>query len=108
MRVQQMLRTELLRSMVKFSAVGAAGMILDVRNGETLALVSLPDFDPNHRAGVDDDPMFHRNTLGVYAMGPQFKLFTAAMELDARATTLKGEVGRAAGGERGWPPGKSP
>src|SRR3546814_18351065 len=79
MRVQQMLRPELLRSLVKFSAVGAAGMILDVRNGETLAMVSLPDFAPNHRAGVDDDAMVKRNPPGVHEMGPTFNVFTAAL-----------------------------
>ena len=35
----------------RFSAVGAAGMILDARTGEIVAMVSLPDFDP-HRPGA--------------------------------------------------------
>ncbi|MFN4090955.1 MAG: peptidoglycan D,D-transpeptidase FtsI family protein [Alphaproteobacteria bacterium] len=88
-RVQHILREEILRSMAKFSAVGGAGMILDVRNGETLAMVSLPDFDLNSRSGTAEDAMFNRNTLGVYEMGSTFKLFTAAMALDAGTATLK-------------------
>lgn len=90
MRVQHILHSELARSMAKFSAVGAAGMIVDVRNGETVAMVSLPDYDPNSRSTANDDAMFNRNTLGVYEMGSTFKLFTAAMALDAGVTTLKG------------------
>src|SRR3546814_16445332 len=86
MRVQQMLRTELLRSMAKFSAVGAAGMILDARNGETLAMVLLPDFDPNNSAGADDDAMFNRNTPRSSDMGSTFKPFHAPIALDSGAT----------------------
>jgi len=90
MRVQHVLHSELARSMAKFSAVGAAGMIVDARNGETIAMVSLPDYDPNTRSAASDDAMFNRNTLGVYEMGSTFKLFTAAMALDAGVTSLKG------------------
>lgn len=90
MRVQHVLHSELARSMAKFSAVGAAGMIVDARNGETIAMVSLPDYDPNARSAASDDAMFNRNTLGVYEMGSTFKLFTAAMALDAGVTSLKG------------------
>ena len=42
--IQHNLRRELLRSMAEFSAVGAAGIVMDVNNGEVLGMVSLPDF----------------------------------------------------------------
>ncbi len=88
-RIQHLVRAELSRAVAKFSALGGAGMIIDVRNGETIAMVSLPDYDPNNRSAASEEALFNRNTLGVYEMGSTFKLFTAAMALDAGTTTLK-------------------
>ena len=89
-RTQHVLRDELQRAMTRFRAVGAAGMIMDSRNGEIVAMVSLPDFDPNSPGTATEEALFNRNTLGVYEMGSVFKLFTAAMALDSGATSLRG------------------
>ena len=83
MRVQHLMREELGAAMREFEAKAAAGIVMDARNGEILALVSLPDFDPNHPGKAGDDERFNRATLGVYEMGSTFKVFTAAMALDA-------------------------
>jgi cell division protein FtsI (penicillin-binding protein 3) len=48
LRVQHALRDELEKGMAKFKAKATAGAILDVNTGEIIALVSLPDFDPNN------------------------------------------------------------
>ena len=48
LRVQHILREELRGAMLEFKAKAAAGVVLDAGNGEVVALVSLPDFDPNH------------------------------------------------------------
>lgn len=90
LRLQHIVRDELQRAMQRFAAVGAAGMVLDARDGQVLAMVSLPDFDPNNPGSATDEAIFNRNTLGVYEMGSTFKLFTAAMALDSGVTTLKG------------------
>ena len=74
LRVQHILRQELSRSMREFRAVGAAGIMMDVRNGEILSMVSLPDFDPNRPERIDDHARFNRTTLGVYEMGSTFKI----------------------------------
>jgi cell division protein FtsI (penicillin-binding protein 3) len=73
-----------------FEAIGAVGMVMDVRTGEILALVSLPDFDPNHPGMAPADARFNRATLGTYEMGSTFKIFTIAGALDAGSTTMKG------------------
>ncbi len=83
LRVQHVVADELAKTIEKFSALGGAGLVMDVDTGEVVAMVSLPDFDPNH---VNDDPAenrFNRNTLGVYEMGSTFKSFNTAMALDA-------------------------
>ena len=50
LRLQFILREELQRVIDDFTAKGGAGLIMDVNTGEILAMVSLPDFDPNHPA----------------------------------------------------------
>ena len=90
LRVQHAMRQELSRSMKEFRAVGAAGIVMDVQNGEVLSLVSLPDFDPNQPEQINDDARFNRATLGVYEMGSTFKIFTTAMVLDSGKITLRG------------------
>ena len=81
-RVQAIVRDELMRTMEEFSAIGAAGVVMDVNTGEVISMVSLPDFDPNVPGVADFDSVFNRAAKGVYEMGSTFKLFTAAMALD--------------------------
>ena len=51
-------------------------------------MVSLPDFDPNQPGAADPEALFNRATLGVYEMGSIFKVFTAAMALDAGVVNM--------------------
>ena len=89
-RVQSILRTELSAAMTEFKAVGAAGLVFDVKTGEVVAMSSLPDFDPNDREAFAGDSRFNRVTKGVYEMGSTFKLFTAAMALDSGTVDMDG------------------
>ena len=88
-RVQSLVRDELMRTMVEFSAIGAAGIVMDVNTGEVLSMVSLPDFDPNVPGVADFDSIFNRAAKGVYEMGSTFKLFTAATALDLGVVGLE-------------------
>ncbi|MSP52087.1 MAG: penicillin-binding protein 2 [Alphaproteobacteria bacterium] len=88
LRVQHVLTEELAAAVEAFSALGAAGLVTDIESGEVLAMVSLPDFDPNRpNAGVKDG-LFNRATLGIYEMGSTFKTFTLAMALDSGAGSM--------------------
>lgn len=89
-RVQSILRAELTAAVTEFKALGGAGVVYDVQTGETVAMVSLPDFDPNDRATYQGEARFNRATKGVYEMGSTFKLFTAAMALDTGTVDMKG------------------
>jgi cell division protein FtsI (penicillin-binding protein 3) len=82
-RVQHALRDELFKGMEKFKAKATAGMILDVTNGEVIALASLPDFNPNNPAEALDPNRINRIMVGVYEMGSTFKALTTAMALDS-------------------------
>ena len=88
-RVQALVREELGTAVKKFRALGGAAVVIDVVTGEILALVSLPEFDPNRPETLVGQAGFNRATKGVYEMGSTFKLFTAAMALDAGTVTLR-------------------
>lgn len=87
--VQQAVREELAAGVERLTAKGAAAVLMKVRTGEIVALVSLPDFDPNerpefHRGDPSLNPRFNRAAQGRYELGSTFKVLTAAMALDAR------------------------
>lgn len=88
LRVQHLLNRELTGAMQEFSAIGAAGVVMDARTGELLAMVSLPSFDPDKPGAADPDTRFNRASLGIYEMGSVFKIFTTAMALDRGVVTL--------------------
>jgi len=89
LRIQHIVRQELAHQITLFEAIGGTGVVLDVRTGETVAMVSLPDFDPNVAGVMSKDQRFNRATLGVYEMGSTFKIFNTAMALDAGKVTLR-------------------
>lgn len=94
MRVQHALREQLLDSLSRYQAVSAAGVVLNVHTGEVVAMVSLPDYDPNTPASFSDSWMdkknqrFNRITFGRYELGSTFKTVTMAGALDAGAITM--------------------
>ncbi|MEQ8747776.1 penicillin-binding protein 2 [Pyruvatibacter sp.] len=88
MRVQHAVEEELAKAMATFSARSAAGVVLDVHTGEVRALVSLPDYDPNAPMDADDDARFNRATRAIYEMGSTFKVFTAAIAMDAGVASM--------------------
>jgi len=91
-RVQQALEHELLDAMTHFSAIGAAGVIMDVHTGEVLAMTSLPQLNPNVAGQGSDDARFNRATLGVYELGSTFKPFTVAMAMDSGIIKSFGQI----------------
>src|SRR6185437_11103868 len=82
LRVEHALRDELLKAKDKFHAKAASGLVSNVKTGEIVAMVSLPDFDPNNPKEAHDPDRINRLTTGVYEMGSTFKAFTLAMALD--------------------------
>ena len=80
--IQYLIRSELVRFNDIFNTKGSAAILMDVRNGEILSLISLPDFDPNKRAQITDKNFINRVTKGVYEFGSVFKTFTLAAAFD--------------------------
>jgi len=81
-RVQNVVREELLAAKEEFQAIGACGIVMDVNTGELLAVVSLPDYDANELGSSSADDRFDRALTGRYEPGSTFKLQTLSMALD--------------------------
>lgn len=70
------------------NAKGATSVLMDVKTGEVISVVSLPSFDPNDRprpatkGDASDSPLFNRSVQGVYELGSTFKIFAATQAID--------------------------
>jgi cell division protein FtsI (penicillin-binding protein 3) len=91
-RIQQALEHELNEAMTHFSAIGAAGVVMDIHTGEVLAMTSLPQLNPNAAGQGSPEARFNRATLGVYELGSTFKPFTVAMAMDAGVIKSMGQM----------------
>ncbi len=86
--VQDTIRSKLVKAIEKFNAIGGAAILMDVNTGEVLAMLSLPDFDPNLNAMPDEREQFNFTTKGLYEPGSVLKIFNAAMGLDSGKISL--------------------
>jgi cell division protein FtsI (penicillin-binding protein 3) len=82
LRVQHVLFAELAAAATASHAKGGAGVVLDGRTGETLALASWPPLDPNDLGSASDAVRLNR-AGAVYEMGSTIKPFVVAAALDA-------------------------
>lgn len=89
-RAQHAMRDELLNSMETFSAIAAAGIILDANSGEVVAMSSLPDYDPHVPKEALIPDRINRIGKGVFELGSMFKTYTTAMALESGKVGLSG------------------
>ena len=81
-RIQAVFYDQLTIAMQKYQARAAMGLLMNSRTGEMIAMVSLPDFDPENR---ELDPVSNRMFMplrGVFEMGSIFKIFNTAMAME--------------------------
>ncbi len=88
-RVQDVLHDELLNGIEQYRAKAAAGVIMDVTNGEVLAVSSMPDFDPNLQHEASQDQRFNRVINGTYELGSIFKIFTNTMAFEENLVKME-------------------
>ena len=80
--LQYLIREELIQAQKDFNNIGGAAVLMDVKSGEILSLISLPDYDLNKRYSLDSNIYTNKITLGVYELGSVFKTFTVAAGLE--------------------------
>lgn len=86
-RVQNIVHDELQKAIDRFDAIGGFGLMMDVRTGEVIASVSLPDFDPNRLETLTPETRMNKVAGGTYELGSMFKLLTAAAALESGAAS---------------------
>lgn len=85
-RMQYALEVELDAAARASGASGGAGILLDGRTGETLALASWPSFDPNAIGRTSEDVRRDRVAGDLHELGSTIKPFTVAMALQEELT----------------------
>lgn len=88
-RVQAAVIDELSQAITKFSAIAGGGIVMNVKTGEVLSLVSLPDFNPNQEKKSFTKDQQNRMTSGVYELGSVIKAVTFAMAFDYGVANLE-------------------
>ncbi|MBP5363817.1 MAG: penicillin-binding protein 2 [Alphaproteobacteria bacterium] len=81
-RIQMAFYEQLSIAMQKYEAKGAMGLLMNSRTGEMLAMVSLPDFDPENRNLDPESNHLFKPLRGVFEMGSVFKIFNTAMAME--------------------------
>ncbi|WP_182480144.1 MULTISPECIES: peptidoglycan D,D-transpeptidase FtsI family protein [Bartonella] len=87
-RVQAIVRDELMKGMERYKALAAGAVILNIHTGEVVAMVSVPDFDPGNPVDSLKGDRLNRMTAGTFEMGSIIKSFTTAMALDSEVFHL--------------------
>ena len=80
--IQFLIKTQLMQAMEDFRSDAAGSLLMNVKNGEVLALVSLPDYNLNIRKNISDVKYMNQITKGVFELGSVFKTFTIALALE--------------------------
>ncbi|MBQ8294513.1 MAG: penicillin-binding protein 2 [Alphaproteobacteria bacterium] len=81
-RIQAVFYEQLSFAMQKYQTKAAMGMLMNSRTGEIIAMVSLPDYDPeNLRADPAANRLF-KPMRSVFEMGSIFKIFNTALALE--------------------------
>ncbi|NYT86257.1 peptidoglycan D,D-transpeptidase FtsI family protein [Pollutimonas harenae] len=75
------------KALAEHKAKAAAGVVLDTRTGEVLALVNLPTYDPNDRDDRKGAALRNRAMTDTFEPGSIMKPFTAALALDINRIT---------------------
>lgn len=90
-RLQEQLRTALVEQMAETEAKSVWGVVIDPKTADVLAMVSLPDYDPNHYGSAQEEAWMNKVTSGVYEMGSTFKTFTIAQGFEKHLLTEETE-----------------
>ena len=86
-RIQYLAYSELKRGVIDTRAKAGTAVVLDVRTGEVLAMVSYPSFNPNARSGVRPETRRNKAVTDVVEPGSTMKPLTVAAALEAGKIT---------------------
>ncbi|PJK02408.1 cell division protein [Lysobacteraceae bacterium NML71-0210] len=82
-RIQYLTYRELKAMLEKSGAASGSAVVLDVRNGEVLAMANLPSYNPNNIASVSPEARRNRALTDLLEPGSTIKPLTVAAGLEA-------------------------
>lgn len=81
--IQDAIRQNLINAMETFKAKSAAGIVMDVKTGEVLGMVSLPDFYNSDIQKTISNSLYNNHiSLDVYEIGSVMKIFNTALAIE--------------------------
>lgn len=90
--IQQKLEEKLAEAVAKFKAESGIGVVVDVRNGEILALANVPTFDLNAYGKARPEELRNRAIVDPYEPGSVFKPFVASAAMAMGKVRLGEEI----------------
>jgi len=81
-KLQYLAFSQLKQAVAEHKARAGGIVVLDARNGEVLALVNLPVYNPNRRAGLSGAQLRNRAFTDSFEPGSTFKPFSVALALE--------------------------
>ncbi len=78
-RIQNIFHEQLTIAMNKYRAKGAMGMLMNSATGEMIAMVQIPDFDPNNINAIPVKTRRFKLLRDNFEMGSIFKIFNTAL-----------------------------
>jgi cell division protein FtsI (penicillin-binding protein 3) len=91
-RLQQVAQQALTKQLKQWHAKRGAALVMDVRNGEILALASAPSYDPNQFWKFSPGLFREWSVQDLYEPGSTFKPINLAIALQEKAIDPKGKV----------------
>jgi cell division protein FtsI (penicillin-binding protein 3) len=88
-KIQQIVSEELDKTINKFHAIGGVGIVVNPNNGDILAMVSKPDFNPHIPGKFEQEALFNKASLGLYELGSVYKAIMLAIGIDSGYVSLK-------------------
>ena len=82
-RIQYLAYRHLKAAFERHNASSASLVALDVKTGEVLSMISMPDFNPNDRSNLKSARFRNRSITDSFEPGSTVKPFTVAMAMEA-------------------------
>ena len=92
-RIQTIAMEALQASVERHDANAGSAIVVDISNGEVLALASWPSYDPNDRTHIEYDHVRNRVVTDMFEPGSTMKPFAIAKALDDGIVTPETIVG---------------
>lgn len=90
--IQQFARTALMKQYKAYNAESAVAVVMDPATGAILAMLSLPDFDPDNISVLTERTLKNRVVTDPFEPGSIFKPIVAALALDAGIVDYNEEI----------------